>query len=116
MRLDAAEPVLSVTISKRLARSSSDDAESPRALDLGGTTRPGIHTLGGAEGWARAEVDDEIAAFLAIRAVRRWWETMGTERYPDARRLMVVGSAECPAAATRWPSSGAGSPSRLALR
>ena len=32
-------------------------------------------------------------ATLAVNALRRWWQVMGAERYPKARRLMVTADA-----------------------
>jgi len=33
--------------------------------------------------------DHDTAAF-AVNALRRWWQTMGKERFPQARRLMIT--------------------------
>ena len=34
-------------------------------------------------------VDHDTAAF-AVNTIRRWWSTMGQERYPNAKRLMIT--------------------------
>lgn len=102
-RIQAGEPVVSVTISKTLASRSPDRATGgPPDSMISATAGDGIYALGNADGWVRVLVDDEVAAVLAIRAMQRWWQIMGMERYPQAKRLMVVAGAESPVAAARW--------------
>jgi len=37
--------------------------------------------------------DDHDTAAFAVNAIRRWWEMLGVERYPDAKRLLVTADA-----------------------
>jgi hypothetical protein len=34
-------------------------------------------------------VDHDTASF-AVNAIRSWWQMMGRDRYPDARRLLIT--------------------------
>jgi hypothetical protein len=52
----------------------------------------GVYDLGRDEGWVSLGDDHDTAAF-AVNALRRWWQVMGAERYPDARRLLVTADA-----------------------
>jgi hypothetical protein len=33
---------------------------------------------------------DHDTASFAVHAIRRWWKTMGQQRYPHASRLMIT--------------------------
>ena len=37
--------------------------------------------------------DDHDTAAFAVNAIRRWWQAMGAQRYPKAKRLMVTADA-----------------------
>jgi Rhodopirellula transposase DDE domain len=39
-------------------------------------------------GWVSVGTDHDTASF-AVNAIRRWWRTMGKNRYPKATRLMI---------------------------
>lgn len=62
------------------------DPEVPKAIPYG------VYDLGANEGWVSVGDDHDTATF-AVNAIRRWWQTMGVQRYPDARRLMVTADA-----------------------
>jgi hypothetical protein len=62
------------------------DPEVPKAIPYG------VYDTGANEGWMSVGSDHDTAAF-AVNAIRRWWQTMGVERYPNARRLMVTADA-----------------------
>jgi len=107
-RLAAGEPVISVDCKKkelvngRKANSGTEyqpkgrpervdvhdfpDPEVPKAIPYG------VYDLGANEGWVSVGDDHDTATF-AVNAIRRWWQTMGAERYPDARRLLVTADA-----------------------
>jgi transposase len=59
------------------------DPEVPKAVPYG------VYDIANNEGWMEVGSDHDTGAF-AVNAIRRWWETMGRERYPDARRLMIT--------------------------
>jgi len=52
----------------------------------------GVYDVGANEGWMSVGDDHDTAAF-AVNAIRRWWATMGAERYPKAKRLLVTADA-----------------------
>lgn len=107
-RLAAGEPVISVDCKKkelvngRKANAGKEyqpkgrpdrvdvhdfpDPEVPKAIPYG------VYDLGANEGWVSVGDDHDTATF-AVNAIRRWWQTMGADRYPDARRLMVTADA-----------------------
>jgi transposase len=57
--------------------------------DLGRAVPYGIDDIADNKGWFSVGVDYDTAAF-AVNTIRRWWRTMGQERYPNARRLMIT--------------------------
>lgn len=62
------------------------DPEVPKAIPYG------VYDLAADEGWVSVGDDHDTAAF-AVNAMRRWWQVLGRDRYPDARRLMVTADA-----------------------
>ena len=62
------------------------DPNMPKAIPYG------VFDLAANEGWVSVGDDHDTGAF-AVNAVRRWWQTMGAERYPKARRLLVTADA-----------------------
>jgi len=62
------------------------DPEVPKAVPYG------VYDIGADDGWMEVGSDHDTAAF-AVNAISRWWETMGKERYLDARRLMITADA-----------------------
>ena len=63
-----------------------DDAEHGRVSPYG------VYDLAANEAWVSVGTDHDTAAF-AVEAIRRWWQTMGHELYPDAKRLLVTADA-----------------------
>ena len=49
----------------------------------------GVYDITNNLGWVSVGTDHDTASF-AVHAIRRWWKTMGRERHPDARRLMIT--------------------------
>ncbi|MBU2601948.1 MAG: ISAzo13 family transposase, partial [Actinobacteria bacterium] len=73
------------------------DPEAVRVHDfvipeLGKANPYGVYDLAGNVGWVSVGTDHDTAAF-AVEAIRRWWHSMGHERYPDAQRLLIT--ADC---------------------
>jgi hypothetical protein len=62
------------------------DPEVPKAAPYG------VYDIGANEGWMEVGSDHDTAQF-AVSAIKRWWQTMGIERYPRATRLMVTADA-----------------------
>jgi transposase len=57
--------------------------------ELGRAAPYGVYDVTKNAGWVSVGVDHDTAAFAA-QSIRRWWESMGTEAYPRARRLLIT--------------------------
>ncbi len=104
-RLAAGEPVISCDCKKKelvngtkanagcewqpKGRPERDDVHDVPDKDVPKAVPCGVYDLGGNEGWMSVGGDDDTGAF-AVNAIRRWWQTMGSARYPDATTLMVT--------------------------
>jgi len=60
--------------------------------ELGRAAPYGVYDIAGNTGWVSVGVDHDTASF-AVNAIRRWWQTMGHRRYPDANTLLIT--ADC---------------------
>ena len=49
----------------------------------------GVYDIGHDEAWVSVGTDHDTAAF-AVQTIRRWWFSMGRQRYPDAKRLVIT--------------------------
>jgi Rhodopirellula transposase DDE domain len=49
----------------------------------------GVYDLTNNQGWVSVGIDHDTAEFAAA-AIGRWWDRMGQNRFPDARRLLVT--------------------------
>ena len=49
----------------------------------------GVYDLGQNAGWVSVGTDHDTSAF-AVESIRRWWNMMGREIYPDARQLLIT--------------------------
>ena len=105
--LDAGEPVLSVdTKKKELVGDFKNGGRewqrkgSPvpvRTHDfkdkaLGKAIPHGLYDLGADEGWITVGVDRDTSQF-AVNSIRRWWQKLGSLRYPDTQVLTIT--ADC---------------------
>lgn len=52
----------------------------------------GVYDINRNEGFVNVGTSSDTAEFAAF-SIKRWWETMGKERYPDAKDLMIT--ADC---------------------
>jgi len=107
-RLAANEPVISVDTKKKelvVGTKANNGREwqpagSPERVDVHDFPDPevpkavpyGVYDIGANEGWMEVGSDHDTAQ-LAVNAIRRWWQTMGIERYPQATRLMITADA-----------------------
>jgi transposase len=57
--------------------------------ELGRAAPYGVYDVTKNAGWVSVGTDHDTAAFAA-QSIRRWWESMGTEAYPKARRLLIT--------------------------
>src|SRR3954452_19351165 len=66
--------------------------------ELGKAIPYGVYDLTNNQGWVSVGIDHDTA-FFAARSIRRWWEEMGTARFPRARELAITadggGSNSC---------------------
>ena len=106
-RFGSDSPVISVdTKKKELVGQRSNGgkeyqpANTPERVDvhdfpdpeMGKAVPYGVYDVGADEGWMSVGDDHDTAGF-AVQAIRRWWQVMGTERYPKAKRLMITADA-----------------------
>ena len=56
--------------------------------ELGKAIPYGIYDVSANAGWVSVGTDHDTSAF-AVRTLRRWWDTIGKGRYPDADRLLI---------------------------
>jgi hypothetical protein len=57
--------------------------------DKGRAVPYGVYDIGENAGWVSVGVDHDTASF-AVNAIRRWWQLMGSARYPDAKHLTIT--------------------------
>ena len=55
---------------------------------LGRATPYGVYDLGRNAGWVNVGMDHDTAAF-AVESLRRWWNEVGRQQYPEAKRLLI---------------------------
>jgi hypothetical protein len=60
--------------------------------ELGRAVPYGVYDIAGNTGWVSVGIDHDTASF-AVNAIRRWWQTMGRARYPEAGSLVIT--ADC---------------------
>ena len=60
-----------------------------RKPDKGKVAPYGVYDLGQNVGWVSVGVDHDTAAFAA-ESIRRWWNWMGHQSYPEAERLLIT--------------------------
>jgi hypothetical protein len=56
---------------------------------LGKATPYGVYDLLDNEGWVSVGIDHDTAQF-AVNSIRRWWNEMGQQRFPNARELLIT--------------------------
>ena len=56
---------------------------------LGKANPYGVYDLAADTGWVSVGTDHDTSAF-AVETIRRWWNTMGTNAYPTASRLLIT--------------------------
>jgi len=70
------------------------DPEKVRVHDfvipaLGRAAPYGVYDVTKNAGWVSVGTDHDTAAFAA-QSIRRWWESMGAQAYPEAARLLIT--------------------------
>jgi len=56
---------------------------------LGEANPYGVYDLAADTGWVSVGTDHDTAAF-AVETIRRWWNTIGINAYPNASRLLIT--------------------------
>ena len=56
--------------------------------ELGKAIPYGVYDVSANTGWVSVGTDHDTSAF-AVGTLRRWWDTIGRRRYPDADRLLI---------------------------
>ena len=57
--------------------------------ELGKATPYGVYDVSANTGWVNVGTDADTGAF-AVESIRRWWHTVGKDRYPKATRLLIT--------------------------
>ena len=57
--------------------------------ELGRAVPYGVYDLATNSGWVSVGVDHDTSSF-AVETIRRWWRSMGSDRYPNAKRLLIT--------------------------
>ncbi|MDA8384510.1 MAG: ISAzo13 family transposase [Betaproteobacteria bacterium] len=57
--------------------------------ELGKVLPYGVFDLTQNEGWVSVGIDHDTAQF-AVQAIGRWWQKMGSKRYPHAKELLIT--------------------------
>ena len=57
--------------------------------ELGRAAPYGVYDIADNAGWVSVGIDHDTASF-SVNTIRRWWQTMGRERYPDAKTLLIT--------------------------
>jgi DNA-binding phage protein len=60
--------------------------------ELGRVSPYGVYDISDNAGWVSVGIDHDTASF-AVHAIRRWWDTMGQQRYPTATNLLITADA-----------------------
>jgi Rhodopirellula transposase DDE domain len=56
---------------------------------LGRAIPYGVYDLAANAGWVSVGMSSDTAAF-AVQTIRRWWQDIGRQRYPNAQRLVIT--------------------------
>ena len=102
--LDRRQPVISVDTKKKElvgpyknAGREWEKKGQPRAVNLhdfpdkklGKVSPYGVYDVGRNEGWMSVGVTHDTAEF-AVASIRRWWNQMGRQAYPQAKQLLIT--------------------------
>ena len=57
--------------------------------ELGRAIPYGVYDLATNSGWVSVGVDHDTSTF-AVETIRRWWRSLGSQLYPQAKRLLIT--------------------------
>jgi len=60
--------------------------------ELGKASPFGIYDINNNNGWVNVGISADTSEF-AVESIRRWWKEMGSEQYPNGRKLLIT--ADC---------------------
>jgi transposase len=60
--------------------------------ELGKAIPYGVYDIGRNEGWVNVGISHDTSQF-AVNSIRRWWTRMGSDRFPNATRLLITADA-----------------------
>ncbi|CAN5556188.1 hypothetical protein BH24ACT5_BH24ACT5_29990 [soil metagenome] len=70
-------------------RVNAHDFADPAPDEFAKATPYGVYDIGNDEGWVSVGDTADTAEF-AVEAIRRWWTTTGTARFPEATTLTIT--------------------------
>ncbi len=76
--------------------------------ELGKVAPYGVYDIAANAGWVNVGTDADTGQF-AVQSIRRWWNTIGTDTYPTATRLMITADS----GGSTAPGCGCGKPNSL---
>ena len=109
-RLSASEPVISVDTKKKEligdyanggrewqpagepTRVKVHDFKDPALGEFAKAIPYGVYDVGNDQGWVSVGDSADTAEF-AVASIRRWWNQLGRDRFPDADRLLITADA-----------------------
>lgn len=57
--------------------------------ELGKAIPYGVYDMANNQGWVSVGIDHDTAEF-AVNSIRRWWDRIGSRRFPAARQLLIT--------------------------
>ena len=102
--LDAESPVISIDCKKKeligsFKNNGSEYAEKGNPVKVldhdfplpgkGKAAPYGVYDIAANEGYVNVGISSDTAQF-AVASIRNWWLSMGTERYPSAKKLLIT--------------------------
>lgn len=102
--LDAQQPIISVDAKKKeLVGNFKNNGKEIRPKgepkkvnvydfpdpNLGKVTPYGVYDISTNIGWVNVGTDNDTAAF-AVESIRKWWCSMGSKSYPNAKKLLIT--------------------------
>ena len=78
-------PVISVDCKKKPTVKVYDFIDK----ELGKAVPYGVYDIAKNEGWVSVGISKDTASF-AVNSIRSWWQEMGQEKYPTAKKILVT--------------------------
>jgi transposase len=102
-QLNKGEPVISVDTKKKeligrfknngrtwCPKGEPTEVKVHDFIEESGRANPyGVYDIGADEGWVSVGTDHDTATF-AVQTIRRWWQVVGSQAYPNAKELLIT--------------------------